>query len=398
MKILWVNPSFLHPTTRGGQIRTLEILKRLHQRNEVHYAAYDREDAPGGPDRADEYSTRSYPVQHRIPEKTSPAFALQLAANLFSPLPLAVSRYKSRPMRDLITRLIAKECFDSIVCDFLFPAPNFPALNNCVLFQHNVETMIWQRHYETASDSARRLLFKTQADRMFRYENEVCRKVRHVIAVSDSDAQRMKEMFGISEVSSTPTGVDTEYFRPPEEETRSTDIVFLGSMDWMPNIDGVLWFVKEVLPRIKAQRPETTVAIVGRKPTAPVLDLAKRDPAITVTGTVPDVRPYLWKSRVCVVPLRVGGGTRLKIYEAMAAKVPVVSTTVGAEGLAAENTRELLIADTAGNFACATLSLLSSPEKGSQLADAAWRMVSTRFSWETVTDQFESILRAHRVQ
>ena len=208
----------------------------------------------------------------------------------------------------------------------------------------------------------------------------------------------MQEMFDIPSVSATSTGVDTDYFAPRKVIEKTTDIVFVGSMDWMANIDGVLWFTDEVLPRIRARRPDTTVSVVGRMPTPPVLELGKRDPKIAVTGTVPDVRPYFWQSKVCVVPLRVGGGTRLKIYEAMAARIPVVSTAIGAEGLAVENQRELLIADTAECFAEACCALLDSAEARERLSDAAWQLVSSRFSWEHVTDQFEDILRAHRVQ
>src|SRR5581483_1370881 len=158
--------------------------------------------------------------------------------------------------------------------------------------------------------------------------------VRHVLAVSDNDAALMREMFDIQHVTAVPTGVDLDYFERPKAQAEPTcDLVFTGSMNWMANIDGILWFAKEVLPLIRKRRPRCTVAVVGRNPVPAIVQLGKEDPLISVTGTVPDVRPYLWNSRVAIVPLRVGGGTRLKIYEAMAAGIPQVSTAVGAEGL-----------------------------------------------------------------
>src|SRR6185437_13822916 len=134
--------------------------------------------------------------------------------------------------------------------------------------------------------------------------------------------------------------------------------VFVGSMDWMPNSEGILWFVREVLPVIRRRLPECSLTVVGRKPSEEILQLANDDPHITVTGTVPDVRPYLWQSSVSIVPLRIGGGTRLKIYEAMAARSPVVSTTIGAEGLTVSDGEDIRLADTSESFARICVELL----------------------------------------
>ena len=165
-------------------------------------------------------------------------------------------------------------------------------------------------------------------------------------------------------------------------------------MDWLPNIDGVRWFVKEVLPVLRERRPACTVAVAGRRPTREVEELAARDSGIIITGTVPDIRPYLWGSRVAIVPLRIGGGTRLKIYESMAAGIPVVSTTVGAEGLIYHDGKDILIADSPATFARACADLLEDAERRARIADAALRLVAERFSWEAVSLSFEAILRA----
>lgn len=247
MKMLWAKADFLHPTDRGGQIRTLEMLKRLHTRHEIHYVALDRGDAS----RASEYCSRAYPIEHRAPAKNTAAFGGQLLKGLVSPLPVAVSRYRSEAMKRKIETLSAQQKFDHVVCDFLFPAPNMPDLASCVLFQHNVEAVIWKRHAENAPSPAHRWYFEMQARRMKAFEGEVCGAVKSVVAVSDLDADRMRKDYRPRRVDAIPTGVDLDYFTPTHAGPRSSDLVFLGSMDWMPNIDGAEWFVRQVLPLIR---------------------------------------------------------------------------------------------------------------------------------------------------
>jgi sugar transferase (PEP-CTERM/EpsH1 system associated) len=391
MKLLWVKTDFLHPTTRGGQIRTLETLRRLHQNHEVHYVAFDDPAQPEGLARSSEYCSAAYPVAHHVPVKTSPAFALQLLAGLVSRLPVAVSRYQSAAMRRQVAELTARHRFDSIVCDFLFPAPNMPRLADCVLFQHNVEATIWKRYVEH-NRGAKKLYFQLQAKRMLAYEGHVCRAVRKVVAVSEGDAEAMRRAYGAARVSAAPTGVDLEFFAPPAAAEKLADLVFLGSMDWMPNIDGAVWFAREVLPLIQQRRPDCTLAIAGRRPAAELQRLAVSDPRIRITGTVPDVRPWLFGSHVSIVPLRIGGGTRLKIYEAMAARVPVVSTTIGAEGLDVTHGENILLADSARDFAESCLQLLESAPRRESLSTTAWNLVNAKYSWEVVARGMERLL------
>lgn len=392
MKLLWVKSDFLHPTTRGGQIRTLEIVKRLHRRNEVHYVAFDDLAQPEGLERAREYSTRAYPIAHHAPAKRSVGFAMQLAGGLVSPLPVSIGRWKSSAMRSAIDDLMKRERFDAVVCDFLAPAPNCSALERCILFQHNVETMIWRRHVEHAPDALRRAYLKLQAARMEAYEREVCRKVKRVIAVSDSDAKTMRDMFGVEDIPVAATGVDTEYFEPKSQRPFEYDLVFVGSMDWLPNTDGMKFFTSSILPLIRQSLPECTLAIVGRTPGPEIVAMAAADPKITVTETVPDVRPYLWSSKMSIVPLRIGGGTRLKIYESMAAGCPVVSTTIGAEGLSVSHPGEIRLADTPEQFADECIRLLQREGERRSLAEAAYRTVRERFSWDVMAAEFEALL------
>jgi glycosyltransferase involved in cell wall biosynthesis len=392
MKILWINNIFLHPTTKGGQIRTLEMLRCLSRRHEIHYVAYDNPLTPDGIQRAGEYSAKAYGCRYPLTRRFTAKFFVELARNMISRRPVLIDRRRSAEMRQLLERLVREEKFDSLVCDFLTPSVNVPAIENWVLFQHNVETIIFRRYADTARDPLRRWYFRVQSKRLFQYERDICRRVRHVIAVSEADAETMRREFGIDRVTAIPTGVNLEYFRRPDTVAPSADLVFVGSMDWLPNVDGMSYFVGEILPRIRRRRPEVTLAIVGRDPAPLVREMASQDQRITVTGTVPDIRPYLWGTKASIVPLRIGGGTRLKIYESMAAGTPVVSTTIGAEGLEVRAGETIHLADTADDFADRCLTLLDSSEEQERMGRAALRLVEERFSWQRVAEQFEAVL------
>ena len=400
MKTLWVNSNFMHPTTKGGQIRTLEMLRHLHRWHEIHYVAIENPAQPEGPARAREYSHKSYPFPYRVPSKTSPAFYAELLRGLFSPTPVAVERFNPPGMRAFLEDLIRQEHFDCAVVDHLAPTSYFPDLPHAIFFQHNVETVIWRRHVEHAADPLRRAYFKLQADRMYRYERRVSQASGHIVAVSRTDADVMRRLFDVTRVTEIPTGVDIDYFLPGKtgdsacQPVPTADLVFVGSMDWLPNVDAVLYFAREILPLIRQARPETTLAIVGRTPPPKIAQLAVADPRIHVTGTVPDIRPYLWNSAVAIVPLRIGGGTRLKIYEAMAAQIPVVSTTIGAEGLSVNPPHDIRLADAPAHFAAQCLELLTTPELRARLSQAAAAMVASHFSWEQVARAFEKIMQS----
>ena len=335
-----------------------------------------------------------YPVPNSAAPRRSLRFAMQVARSVFSPLPLALARWVTPAMGARIRQVRQQNRFDCVICDFLAPSPNFESLSGCVLFQHNVETMIWRRQAEYAGDALRRAYFGIQARRMFECERRACLEAAHVIAVSSPDARLMRRMFGVTDdrISTLATGVDLDYFRRPNSVPRETDLAFVGSMDWMPNVDGVHYFVREILPLIRRERPTCSLTVVGRKPSPDVLALAQADPLIRITGTVSDIRPHLWGARICIVPLRIGGGTRLKIYESMAGNVPVVSTHVGAEGLDVKHPTTIRLADAPASFAAECLQLLNAEATASQVAEAALDLVSTRFSWDGIAQDFEEIL------
>lgn len=391
MKILWVKSDFLHPTTKGGQIRTLEMMKELKRRHEIHYVAFDDPARPEGVARSGEYCHRAYPIRHHVPDKASFGFAAQVLKGVFSPIPAAIYLYESREMKRTVDRLIGTERFDRVVCDFLIPSINISCMDRAILFQHNVESIIWQRRADHGGDSPTRLFLQLQAERMFQYEDRVCREAGHVVAVSAIDAKVMRNLFGLTRLSTIPTGVDIDYFTPREPVPLIADLVFVGSMDWLPNEDGVLYFTREILPLIRRKRPDCSLAVVGRRPPPEVMALS-RDSNILVTGTVPDVRPFLRGAHASIVPLRIGGGTRLKIYESMAAGTPAVSTTIGAEGLEISPPDNIRIADSPVDFAAQCIELLEDSGVRRAIAANAREFVAQKFSWDRVATRFEEIL------
>jgi glycosyltransferase involved in cell wall biosynthesis len=391
VKILWVSSGFLHPTTRGGQIRTLEMLRRLRLRHEIHYLAL-HDGRPEALARSSEYCFKAWPVPFVLAARGSARFWIQTAFGLFSGLPVVIARKRSRAARHMIEKLLQAEPFDVVVCDFLSPTVNLPSTQPFVLFEHNVESVVWRRHATSAQDPFRRAFFRTQAERVLAFERAACQRASHVIAVSEADAGLLRELCGISHVPAVPTGVDAAYFsRPAARDGDASSLLFAGSMDWMPNIEGVLWFVREVLPLVRRRLPRCSLTIAGRRP-APSIRALAADPLLHITGTIDDMRPYLWGGGVSIVPIRIGSGTRLKIYESMAAGIAVVSTTIGAEGLDVSSPDHIRIADTPEGFASACVELLTDPEGRARQTAAALRLVRERFSWPTATNRFEEIL------
>jgi sugar transferase (PEP-CTERM/EpsH1 system associated) len=390
--ILWLKTELLHPLDKGGRIRTYQMLRHLGRRHRITYLTLDdgRHD-DDAIERAGEYCSDLVRIPLRSPRKGTPRFFWDLARNLASPLPYAVAKYRSAAMEREITRLIGDESIDLVVCDFLFPGINVPEALAvpAVLFQHNVEAMIWQRHASVAAPGLRRAYMHRQSRRMYAFEKAQCQRFDHVVAVSPEDVAWFAGEYGVREASHVPTGVDTEYFRPAgTAAAAAAGVVFTGSMDWMPNEDAVAYFADAILPLVEAEIPEVTLDIVGRNPSPSVLGLARRHSHVHVSGTVPDVRPYLEAARVVVVPLRIGGGTRLKIFEAMAMEKAIVTTSIGAEGLPVRHAEHLLIADTPAAFAAAVTRLLRAPADAASLGARAAELVRTRFGWERAADQF----------
>jgi polysaccharide biosynthesis protein PslH len=371
------------------------MLRELKRDHEITYLALD-DGASGAEEKklANEYCHELICVPHRTAPKFSPGFYKDLVANLASPLPYFMKKYESQGMRREIERLLQEKMFDVMVCDFLQPSVNVPSNLDVatVLFQHNVEAMIWKRHYEIQKNPLKRAFLYDQWRKTWRYERNACQKFDLVIAVSAADEQQMREEYDLQRTAAVATGVDIDYFSPSENITpEKQNIVFTGSMDWLPNEDAMQYFIREILPLVRKEIPDVTLTVVGRNPYASLVELSKTDRSIVVTGRVDDVRPYIDRAAVYVVPIRIGGGTRLKIYEAMSMGKPVVSTTVGAEGLPVTNNRELVLADSAAEFAAALIRLFRDHDWAAELGGRAAKLVREKFGWRGVAESFATL-------
>jgi sugar transferase (PEP-CTERM/EpsH1 system associated) len=397
MRLLWLKSDLLLPLDKGGKLRTWNLMRHLARRHEITYLAFaEPNHTQGVIDAMHQVAARVETIPRVDPPKGSWRFYQDAALHLADPLPYAVGKYRSRAYRQRVDALLARDAFDLLVCDFLVPAVNLPWRLPCpaVIFTHNVESEIWRRHADTEASVLKRLLYRTQHRRMLRFERRTLERFDGVLAVSDADRDTFEHLYPGSlrkPAHVVPTGVDTEFFAPKPSAAASRRLVFTGSMDWLPNEDAMVFFVREVLSLIRAEEPDVTLSIVGRAPTPAVRKLA-REPGVHVTGAVDDVRPYVDEAAVYVVPLRIGGGTRLKIFEAMAMGKAVVSTTVGAEGLPVVDGTHMMLADDPRSFARETVALIRDLDRRRQLERAARALVVSKYDWSAVAGELEQAL------
>jgi len=403
MRILWVKADKLLPVQNGGNIRTYHVLRYLSARHELtFYSYYD-----GAPDPDYEQELRrqlpgAVAVCTGKRELAGAARGLDYLAHLGAQPPYAVSRFVDPKIQKQLQSWFREQRFDVAVCDFLDAAVNFPGCLNIpsVIFQHNVESEIWRRHAATADNPAKKMMYRMEFRKMLRYERVVVCKFQHVIAVSENDRSLMTKWVDGDRVTVVPTGVDLAQYRPnPVTSSQmAVDIsapliTFVGAMDWEPNVDGVEYFCSEVWPAIKAEVPRARFRIVGRNPDRRVQKWASDSNSIEVTGRVPSVVEHLHESSVVIVPLRIGGGTRLKIYEAMATAKAVVSTTIGAEGLDVHHGRDIMLADDPRSFAQAVIMLLRDKELRRRYEIAAAE-TAARYDWPAIGERFSEILQS----
>lgn len=395
MRILWLKTELLHPIDKGGKIRTYQMLKELKKKHRITYLTLDDGTAEADAlEKSSEYAHETIVVPHRTAAKFSTKFYLELGNNLASKLPYFMQKYVSKAMLGEVSKRANRDSFDVVICDFLTPAVNMPEKIEIptILFQHNVETVIWRRHFEVQKNAVKKAYLKNQWKKSFAYERDTCRKFDFVIAVSGEDAETMKSEFAVENIRAISTGVDTEFFAPDKNVVRDEfNIVFTGSMDWLPNEDGIRWFTEEVYPIIKQKIPRVSLTVVGRNPFPSLLELSKKDSSIIITGRVPDVRPFMNRAAVSIAPLRIAGGTRLKVYESMAMELPMIATTIGAEGLPVRDGKEIILRDSAPEFAAAVVRLLTEKDAAKKIGLEAAKTVREKFGWQQVADDFAEI-------
>lgn len=389
-RLLVVSPRFLFPANEGGKIRTANTLR--HMRG----GAFEIVLASPAPAGFERHEAEIAEICDRFVgwPASAPSQAGRAAA-LLGELPVAVASDRSRAGMAAIGAELDRAP-DLVLLDFPHAAvllPERAALPPSVVFAHNVEAEIFARHAAVARPGWR-LIWRSQARKMKAFEGRALRRARGVIAVSERDALALRRDYGLERVSHVSTGVDLDYHRATPPGTPPADggtIVFCGAMDWPANGDGVTFLIEQVWPLLVRERPRIRAVIVGRNPPRALVEMAAaRSFQFHFTGYVDDIRPHVAAADIYVIPLRVGSGTRIKAYEAMASGRPVVSTSIGVEGLEVEAETHYLAADDAPAFAAAILRLLADEPLRTRLCTTARRLLEERFSWRAVARQFEA--------
>ena len=390
LRILWVKVGGLWPPNTGGRLRSLHMLDELSRRHRVSLVTTH----PPGSEHGELRSRlpaceRIDSIPYALPKQGTLRFARDVARSWASRYPADLWRWRVPAVRARIRERLA-EGVDLCVADFLVAMPNLPSFVPVpiVLFEHNVEHMIWKRLHDVEKRRWRRALLRVEWHKMLRYETKACTRAGLTVTVSEADRGVLSGCAPKADIRAIATGVDTSYFHPNGGVEAPGTLVFTGSMDWYPNEDAILYFLESILPQIRREVPGVSLAVVGRDPSDRLRE-AGAAAGVRVTGTVADVRPHISEAAVYVVPLRVGGGTRLKIFEALSMCKAVVSTRVGAEGLPIVADQHFLLADTPGAFAQAVVGLLKDADRRRALGRAGRRLVAEHYSWSRVTSEFE---------
>jgi sugar transferase (PEP-CTERM/EpsH1 system associated) len=393
VKVLWVKSGGLLPLDTGGKIRSFNLLKELGKKHDVTLFTFYPAQAADMHDDLKQYFSRVIYLPVVLPAQRGFGEALKYARNLVTRRPYSLSKYALPEVASALRKLLKEDRYDLLICDFLFSAPIIPwdiPLPK-VLFTHNVETQIWKRHFEVARNPIWKGVAWREYRTMERAEREYLQKADHVLTVSENDRQHFGVFLPIEDMTVIQTGVDIDYFHPSSVQAKSNSLVFTGSMDWMPNEDAIQYFVKDIFPRIRGEVPDASLCVVGRSPSERMRALEKENSGVIITGTVEDIRPFSWDASVYVVPLRVGGGTRIKIFEAMAMGKAIVSTPVGAEGLPVENEKNILLEESAEGFASQVIRLLREPGERAKLGREARKLVEENYSWGAVAGTFDAV-------
>ncbi len=394
-RLLFVSPRFLFPMDQGGKIRSGNTLIGMKG------GAFEIVLASPAPADAARYASDIAAACDRFvswPEEAPSKIKRALA--LGSALPVAAATDRSAAGSACVAAALAEKP-DVVVVDFPHAGVLVPDRIDAasVMFTHNVEAEIFERHAARAS-GIWRLVWADQSRKMRRFEAETLRRFDSVIAVSDRDAAALEKRYTLPVVEAIDTGVDLDFFaaNPPGPAPASDGgtLVFTATMSWPANVEGIHYLLDEVWPILLRARPGMKATIIGRNPPASLSDKIKeRGLNVTLTGFVDDIRPHVAAADVYVIPLWVGSGTRIKAFEAMAMGRPVVSTSLGVEGLDVTHDEHFLRADNTEDFAGSILSLLNDRPRGTRIAAAARALMEEKFSWSVVAKQFEAIcLRA----
>jgi sugar transferase (PEP-CTERM/EpsH1 system associated) len=390
MNILFLAPRLPLPADTGGKIRTLNILKQLAKDNHICLLCFSFEES----DHFYAQTLKESGIEVQLVPMSPISLFEKVTGVIFNKLPFSISKYHTKQMGEQIYKLLAKQCFDAIHIDHLHMAVYKDCFKNipCFLDEHNVEYKILERCALVEKSWPKRMLYNNQSKKMKRFELQKIKEFNGVFACSIED-QWLLKVSDKTPIHVIPNGVDTEFFNLQQNLAKEDALVFTGSMDWLPNDDAITYFCKEILPIVWQKYSAIKLYVVGKNPSKLVKELAENDKRVEVTGRVDDVRPFVARSKVFIVPLRIGGGTRLKILEAMAMGKAIVSTTIGAEGIECKDGLDIAIADTPDTFAQKIIDLTKQSEVGENMGLKGRNLVCQKYDWSIVGKKLNTIYR-----
>ena len=405
LRIAVLDEELPYPLTSGKRIRTFNLLARLAERHRITILCH-RNAEPGEAETArkvlQDLGIDTVMVPRVVPKKEGAGFYARLAGNLLSPLPFSVTTHTSPELVTAVAEFAGQTEVDVWHCEW---TPYAQVLRRAlgkrlrrvpwVVMAHNVESLIWKRYAEMEENSVKRWYVRRQWRKFEKFERWAFAHALWTVAVSEDDAALIRDTLdGTEQTEVVDNGVDTEFFRPQRDVERDPyRLAFIGSLDWRPNQDGVKLLLDSIFPLVKAAEPRARLSIVGRNPPDWICERAARIPGVQVFGNVPDVRPFLATSGMTVVPLRVGGGSRLKILESLAMGTPVVSTRVGAEGLRLEAGEHLMVTRDETDMAEAILGAMRDPDAAMDRADDAQRFILREYDWAPLAEKLEEVWR-----
>lgn len=376
MKILILSPFYPWPLTSGGKIRVFNLVKYLSRHHQITLACLtDSPVTAAGP-------LGEFCREVLLIERPS-AMLSDLAAFLLQKLPFNAQKYRSESFREALGGLLAREQFDLVQIEFsfLWSYADILPVKKVVLDAHNIETDILSQLRHGCSGRLKRLLYKLEEHKMLSLEKRAWQDCCLCLAVSEQERSTIAAAVNDqAKIINLPNCVDLERFPFVKKRPAAAGVLLLAGLDYAPNIDSVSYFLEKVFPELRRQQADLSVDLVGREFWR--LDIIRNMPGVVPHENVAEVLPFFQTAALLAVPLRQGAGTRIKILEAMASGLPVVTTSKGCEGLEVVSGEHLLVADSPESFTAACLQILAEPGRGAAMAVNARKLVEERYSWE----------------
>jgi glycosyltransferase involved in cell wall biosynthesis len=388
MNILFLSSKSPYPLKDGHSLRTYNLLKQVSKNNNIFFLTYflntDEEENFNELKKVCRYA-KGFRLHIN---NSSASLVLALFKNIFSELPFVAQKYRSKEMINEIKRILNEEKIDLVHVDIL-PLMNYFELFKSypvILVEHNVESLLLRRRIRYTKNIIFKFFLWTQYLKLFTFEKRQIGRAKCCISVSNQEKEILKDMSKKTFTEVIPNGVDVNYFYPQDKDQEKDSLIFVGGLNWFPNLDGMLFFYEKILPVINKLAGEIEITVIGKEN-----KYFKYAKGLQQLGCVADVRQHVLSAKVFIVPLRIGGGTRLKILDAMAMGKAIVSTSIGCEGLDVENGVHLIIEDNPYSFAKAVVELLNNGKKRKWLGENARRLTEEKYNWELIGKKMNEI-------